>query len=745
MTKAAADSTKKPKPIEPKKFGTFQGVFTPSILTVLGVIMYLRMGWVLGNVGLIGTVAIITIASVITFLTSLSISMTATNMKVGGGGAYYMVSRSLGVEAGASVGLPLYLAQAIGIAFYLAGFAESVADIFPDLSPQLIAISSLILLTVIAALSADFALKIQFVILAAIIFSLVSFFAGEPPTQWTSVNELPEKESFWVVFAVFFPAVTGILSGVSMSGDLKDPMRSLPLGTIGAVVVGYVVYTAIPIYLSQYVPEDQLLNNPMIMRDIAMVREAIYVGIWGATLSSALGSLLAAPRTLQALARDRVVFRFLGKGFGVEDAPRIATVITFMVALIGIVLGDLNAIAPVLSMFFLTSYGVLNFIAGIEGMIANPSWRPNFKVPWPVSVIGGFSCFAVMFMIDAGATIISLGLTVGVYYFMQKRELTARWGDMRRGILVFLARYSISKLALLQETSKSWRPNILVLSGTPTKRWYLIELADAISHGKGFLSVATIIPSKSSAVNRIEASQKSIEEFLRKRNVPALVRISVADDVIGGVISLVQDYGLGPIVPNTIILGETEHEDNFTLFAEMLIRIYQARRNIVIVRQSENLPARTIKKRIDVWWGRKRHNAGLSMALGYMLQISQEWKGSELHLKSIATKEDEKKVAEDILHSFLAEGRLSAKASVVFETGNRQALFNRIRQESTGADLVFIGMLPPDLEKFKEDPEATINAYAEYYRLILELTKDFPPIAIVLAAEDVDFHKIFVS
>jgi hypothetical protein len=223
------------------------------------------------------------------------------------------------------------------------------------------------------------------------------------------------------------------------------------------------------------------------------------------------------------------------------------------------------------------------------------------------------------------------------------------------------------------------------------------------------------------------------------------VRISVADDVTNGVISLVHDYGLGPIVPNTIVLGETEHEDNFRMFAEMIIRIFQLRRNIVIVRQSDNAPTEKAKKRIDVWWGLKRHNAGLSMALSYMLQSSRGWKGAELHLKSIARKEDERKAAEDILTTFLAEGRLSAKASVIYETGEKDDLFERIRQESVGADLVFIGMLPPDLDKFNEDPETTISEYTEYYRTILRYTRDFPPVAIVIAAEDLDFHKIFVS
>ncbi|MEZ4741242.1 MAG: amino acid permease [Bdellovibrionota bacterium] len=730
-----------------KKFGTFKGVFIPSVLTILGVIMYLRMGWVLGNVGLFGSLIIVTLASAITFLTGLSISATSTNMKVKGGGAYYMISRSFGVEAGAAVGIPLYFAQAIGIAFYLAGFAESLHAFFPDFPSYIISICGLIILTGLAIFSADVALKTQFFVFIIILLSLVSFFLGSPLSETAaepSLTVVVEQAGFWAVFAVFFPAVTGIEAGLSMSGDLKDPAKSLPRGTLAAVLFGYCIYLAIPVFLSIFVSEPSLLlAKPMIMKEVAYIGQFVVLGLWGATLSSALGAILGAPRTLQALARDSVIWSKFGEGYGAEDAPRIATGITFFVALGGILLGDLNVIAPILSMFFLTSYGVLNLSAAVEGMIANPSWRPKLKFPWVLSLIGGVFCFAVMFMINPGATMISMCLTFLVYYFMQKRKLTARWDDMRRGILIYLARLSISKLANLRENSKSWRPNLLVLSGAPTKRWYLIELADAITHGKGFMTIATILPTGSAVINRINEMQKAIEEFLKKNNIPSLVRISVADTVNSGVQSLVRDYGLGPIYPNTIILGETEQEENFNEFAEMLITIYQAGRNIVVIRESGLPLVQHRIKRIDVWWGRERRNAGLSLALGYMLQSSPEWEGSRLALKSVTTTESENIAAQEILDNYLAEGRLEADANTYSAEANRQSVFNKIRSVSKDAQLVFIGMRPPNLDEYRENPEKAIKEYELYYKELLDVTRQFPACAIVIAAEDIDFHKIF--
>lgn len=468
------------------QFGTFKGVFTPSILTILGVIMYLRFGWVIGNVGLIPTLIIVTISTSITFITALSVSALATNMKVRGGGAYYIISRSLGLEAGAAIGLPLYLAQALGISFYLVGFAESVVQFVPWLSIKQIGFMTLLVMSAVALKSADLALKTQYFILVLIVLSLVSFFmgTGENIAPLPPDTPVPSRESFWAVFAVFFPAVTGILSGLSMSGDLKKPERSIPWGTLAAVVLSYAIYMAIPIFFVQIVRDsDIFLTDALVMYRAARWGELILAGLWGAALSSAMGSLLGAPRTLQAVSRDGIFFRFAGRGFGENQEPRIAMGISFLIALAGIFAGDLNMIAPVLSMFFLTTYGLLNLSAGFGTLIGSPSWRPSFRIHWGVSFVGAFGCFAAMFMINAGATFIALFISMGVYMMVKKRRMKARWGDMKYGIIMLIVQLGLYKLAEKRPDEKSWRPNILVFSGSPKLRWYLIEIADALAQG----------------------------------------------------------------------------------------------------------------------------------------------------------------------------------------------------------------------------------------------------------------------
>ncbi len=719
-------------------FGTFQGVFLPSILTVFGVIMYLRMGWVAGHVGLVGTIFIITASSVITFITALSMASIATNMKVGIGGAYYMVSRSLGVEVGAAIGLSLYGAKAIGIAFYIAGFTEGVIGVFPHAPPVLVAVGSLVFVTLLAFISAGVALKAAFAILLIIIGSLISFFAGSyvpagEVAHAASVSSVP----FWAVFAVFFPAVTGIEAGLSMSGDLKDPARSIPRGTIAAVLVGFIVYLVIGIWLVERVPNRVLIDNTLIFLDVARLRWIVIAGIWGASLSSALGSILGAPRNLQALARDKTVPAFFGKGHGEQDTPRIATAFSFLIALVAVLWGNLDTIAPVLTMFFLTTYGSINLVAGLEGLIGNPSWRPSFRTPWIVSFIGAGLCLVAMFMINPGATFIAIFVVGMLYYVTARRRLGTRWDDIRRSIHLSMARFSIYRLARHRQDARTWRPNILVLAGAPTKRFYLMELADAITHGKGFLTVASILQGEQIDPEKIASMEETIQHWLEERDVPALVEVTGAVDFVSGVKGLITSYGIGPLVPNTILLGESEDAEKFDDFARIVQFIYRARRNLVLVREGQIEAPRQRRHHIACWWGGKRQNAGLMLTLGYLLQTSPECRGSRLTIRTIVRDEQERESTREEIAGFLKEARLIAEPDIIIHPYETSPLPTTIREASKDADLVFIGMRPPGEDE-------TVESYADYYAQLMARTAGFPPMAIVLAAEDLKFQDIFV-
>ena len=404
---------------------------------------------------------------------------------------------------------------------------------------------------------------------------------------------------------MFFPAVTGIEAGLGMSGDLKDPARSLPRGTLLAVGVGYADLPRDPARFSRAWCRTAacFLDDSLIITRIGRWPLLIVLGLLGASLSSAMGALLAAPRTLQALAQDAVLPRMLGRGYGASNDPRLATVVAFVIALLGTLLGDLDAIAPILSMFFLTSYAVLNLSAGIEGLIGGPGWRPGFKVPWWVSILGFVACVAAMLMIDTGATFVALFVSALVYHAVQRRELISRWGDVRYGVLVMIARVSLEALSRREPHARAWNPNVLVLTGTPSTRWHLVVIGRAMAGDNGLLTIATVIPDAAGVRDeRVEAIRGSIEHYLESQQVPALVKVETDRDVADGLISLVKSYGFGPLVPNTVLLGKAETPADPERHAELLSVVQRRGRNLVVVHEAEDLPVLEHASRIDIWW-----------------------------------------------------------------------------------------------------------------------------------------------
>lgn len=716
-----------------KGLGTFGGVYTPSLLTILGVIMYLRFGWVVGNVGLLGALLIVTLSTSITLLTALSVSAIATDRVVRTGGAYYMISRSLGIETGGAVGISLYFAQALSIALYTLGFAESLVATFPVLNQLYVALITTIFVAVLAYTSAQLAIRTQYIILAAIVLSLLSFaFGGSiEPTEielWGAADRL--SEPFWAVFAVFFPAVTGIMAGVNMSGDLRNPTRAIPVGTLAAIGTSYLVYMTLPIVMANRANAVTLIDNPLIMQDMALWGPAILLGVWGATLSSALGSMLGAPRVLQALARDGVLprnLRFLGHGARDTDEPRIGTAVTLGIAIATVCIGDLNLIAPVLTMFFLTTYLVLNVAAGIEGFLKSPSFRPTFRVHWSLSLLGAIGCLAVMFLINAIATVIAALIVLGIYFWLERRELEASWGDVRRGIWMEVLRTGLFQVGREDDT-RNWRPHLLVLSGAPSRRWLLIELANALVHNRGFVTVATVLPGGSRNIAQQEEMENRIYEYLERRGIQALVRTLTAPDPFEGAMRLAEIYGIGPLVPNTILLGDSEDPARRDRYCEMIATLHQGKRNVVILRDNPDRGFHR-RQRIDVWWGGLHANGGLMLLLADLLQADAHWRHAEIRMKLVVADGSAAEAAKANLHRVIQTLRLSAVPQVLIADG--KPFSEILHASSADADLIFLGVATPQAN------------FAEYYGNLQQWTQDLPTTLLVLAAPKFTYAKVF--
>ncbi len=743
-------------------FGTFGGVFTPSILTIIGVIMYLRFGWILGHLGLAMTLLTVTLGSAITFVTGMAISALATNMRVKAGGAYFLISRSLGVEIGAAIGILLFAAQSVAVSFYSAGFVEALVPVVRDLfgaapDPRILVAATIVGLGALASLNASLAIKAQYFIMACIGLSLLSFAFGRPPSlspeeaaEVMDAAQSVRQLGYWAVFAVFFPAVTGILAGVGMSGDLRDPGKAIPRGTLASVVVGWAIYMSVPILFSRFAKGELgqalLLTDMDLFAKCARVRALVLLGVWAATLSSALGCFLSAPRTLQALAQDHVVPRFLGRGFGKTNDPVFSSAVTLAVALACSLVGKIDVLAPVLTMIHLAAYMMLNFSAAFETFMGNPAWRPAFHAPAWILFAGGLGCAGVMFMIGPGQAILAIALVVAIYWLMARRALRARWGDMRDGLAAMLVRIAVRRLSRSQDAGRvhNWRPNLLVFAAGPSKHSSIIELADDISRNRSLVTVASIVPASFWTARRAAELREKVERTLRAQRVEACVRIESSADLWTGAAEMVRGYGFGPIVPNTILVGMPRHDEGFAGLAGLAMAVSERRRNLVILKDvspgvEDGVEAsERLTGRIDIWWRGRYQNGGFMLALAWLVTRHAE-KGTTIRLCRICgTGEKDEKVAEG-LRRFLEEARVEAEVLVLSPDG--RTAFTRIAEASRDAGVVLIGLPPPQL--FAKGEGDVVSRFAKALEALDAGAAALPRALFVLAAEDVDFSGIF--
>lgn len=487
--------TGRPGADDAPRYGTIEGVFVPTLLTIVGVILFLRTGWVVGNAGLLGAVAIIALAFTITGATALSLASISTNVTPGAGGAYALIARSFGVEAGGAVGISLYLSQSLVIVLYLFGFRDGWLAIFPGHPAAVIDLVSLLVLVAITSVGAKAAFRVQYLILAVVAVALgavavaaftqpldqspelIGVFPGSPEENFVGVD-------FWVVFAVFFPATTGIMAGLNMSGELEDARRSILRGTLSAVGVSLVIYLAVAVWLAFAVPVGELVGDYFALAERSAWAPAVLAGLLAATFSSALASLVGAPRILHALAEDNVT---PASGWLVRRSaagePRHALMVTIAVVALGVLLRDLNAIAEVITMVFLLTYGAINAAVLAETTVDLPSYRPTFRVPWPVPLLGVVGCFGAMLVINPLATALALLAVVGVFIWVIRRDVARPVADIRSAILVAVARWANrTARGMVTSDERTWSPRFLVpLTGTSEverARAWLPELAE---------------------------------------------------------------------------------------------------------------------------------------------------------------------------------------------------------------------------------------------------------------------------
>lgn len=705
------------------RFGTFGGVFTPSILTILGVIMFMRANFVIGQAGVIGALSILVIAKCITLSTSLSLAAISTNIRMRGGGSYFIISRVLGVEFGGAIGIALFFALALSVPFYILGFAEALVRSYPVLVPhfQLITLTTAVMLFSLAFFGAKWAIKTQYMIMGFLLLAIIAFLGGAlvqfsfdtlqqnlyPQYTATDLQDgMAPLFSYWIIFAIYFPAVTGIDAGVNMSGDLEDPAHSIPRGTLAAIGVGFLVYLVQIILCGGAYERSDLIAAPFkLLQDNALFGWTILVtlGVVAATLSSALGSYLGAPRVLQAVSRDKILnfLHYFSKGSKKGNEPRRALILTCALTIIVLLWAgnesggaSLNGVAALISMFFLYSYGMINLAAFIEDFGGNPSFRPQFRYfHWSTALLGAIGCAVVTLLINWLAAIIAFLIIAALLWYLKARQLIATFGDARRGFIYRQLRNNLLRLRRMPEDSKNWRPNILVFSGNPVAREEIVTYAAWIESKRGIVYLANVLVGDFAELSpRRPGAIQQLTQFCNEKNYAAFPVVVTAEKLGQGISMLLQATAVGPIRPNLAVFGWSGKMERRQSYIKELRTASTLGMSLALIEINE-MPIPEEPKRIDIWW-RGHKNGALMLLIAFLLSENWEWKNARIRVLRVVENEGGRLPAEENLQKMIDLARVDGDVEVVVE----EESFSRVLHKySADAACVILGFELPEI------------------------------------------------
>ena len=615
--------------------------------------MYLRLGWVVGNAGLLGAVLIILLAKLITICTGLSMASITTNIKIGAGGAYSIISKSLGLETGGSIGIPFYVSQTLSAALYIVGFTEGWVILFPGHSPIVVMIAAWVVLLALSYFSTNVALKFQYIILAVIAASIASFFlTPNEPVETSRLIGNFEDASFWQVFAIFFPAVTGIMAGANLSGELKNPRRSIPYGTLSAIAVTLVIYLLMAYFLFDFISPEILRSNQMAIVENAFLPILVILGILAATFSSALGSIVGAPRILQALSAEKTFpFHKIFSKKTNNGEPRNAIAFTALIILAALLLGSLDALATIITLFFLITYGMLNLVVFIQQGMNIISFRPTFKIPKVVPLIGAVGSLLIMFLIDSLFSVVAIIAILILYYYLTRKELRSETGDLRGGLLLVLAELASRAASKFPRHQVAWKPDLLIPIEEP-KLW-----AGPLLFIKNITSPSGSVFAFSVKSDSIEEHKKSLSDLLKPmKEDKILVNSAILDDTnfLHGAALVVQTLEGMPFKPNTLFLtlGSNDEKNNIITTLMQLASAHDL--GVIILRQHSRI-AFGMQKDVNLWLRDKSPNWHLAVLISLQLQLN--WEG-KINLVTVANDSSHAKRLYNFLEKISEQSRL---------------------------------------------------------------------------------------
>lgn len=665
----------------------------------------MRLGWVVGNAGLIGAIVIIVIAHVIAVTTGLSVSSVATDKKIGAGGIYYVLSRSMGVPIGGSIGIALYVGTAFSIALYLIGFSESFNAYFGlGMSVndfRLTATMALIALTALALISTSFALKAQFFILAAIIVSLVSIFLGsnEFAPETVVLFSTEGSVSLEIVFAIFFPAVTGFTAGIAMSGDLEDPKRSIPAGTLSAIGVGLIIYLGLAVFIAYNINTEVLKTEYNIFMKMALFAPAVVAGIWGATLSSALGGILGGPRILQAMSIDKVTPKIFGQGKGPNNEPVNALLMVFVIAEAGILIGELDVIARVVSMFYLTAYGFINISYFLESW-ANPDFRPTFKIKRWIGLLGFIACFGVMFKLDMIAMLCALAVISSLYFGLRRKEVQLQSNDVWQSVWENVVNKGLKRIDAKVDGNYNWNPNIILFSGKSDHQSYLLELCKTVSGRTGIVTnFKLILDIKNNKPLR------KIEQAIRDdsfKDLGIFARQIKVDNIYKGITNIASTYGFSGVEPNSIMMGWPKGLENSTEYAEMTETLLHLDYNLLYLDFDRKTKFGNYQT-VDLWWRETdSKNAEMMLNIARFIIASPKWNKTNIRVLFVNNNNIDCALIHSKISKLVEDLRVNVQINIINNAVEQNPFYTIIEKESALTDLTLVGIPNYKIEKQAE-------------------------------------------
>jgi hypothetical protein len=458
------------------------------------------------------------------------------------------------------------------------------------------------------------------------------------------------------------------------------------------VLVGFAVYVAVVVGLAMSADPTELVNNNLIWFSIAGgVGFLIYPGLWGAIFSSAVGSVLSAPRTLEAMISDRVLPRWLGTPIGKVKGPGVPLLVALAVALGAVLLGGIDAVAPVLTMFFLTTYGMVNLVAGVENLTADPSYRPTMSVHWAISLAGAGACFWVMFLINPVALVIAVVIEIGVYLAMRRRALVAPWGDLRRGAMMSLVRSTVIQLRRLPNDPRNWRPNILLFSGDVRKRPDLARFAAWLVQDRGILTVCELgVGSLDTSPPPAAPRQAQLDEDLDDLGVVAFAEVDIVEDFVEGAVAVAQANGIAGIESNTVMFGYSDKLDRRASTLRVIERLARVGKSAIICRPVDRR-RRVARRQIHVWWGGLQNNGDMLALFAHLISLNPEWRDATIRIMSIASTDMIAERNARLLDTVIRAARIPAETEVIVLRSG-QSIQELIRERSANADVVLMGL-----------------------------------------------------